>query len=46
LNAADLLAKPLAVGKKRAAFVRMIVHLLFGAMDYSAMAEPLLMDRF
>jgi hypothetical protein len=33
LNAANLLAKPLAIGEKRAGFVRMIVYLLFGAMD-------------
>ena len=47
LNPADLLTKPLPSGKKRASFVRMVLHHLMATVDYvtARLTEPL-SERF
>ena len=41
INPADLLTKPLAGSIKQMIFVRMILHHIFGSVDYTANVEPL-----
>ena len=47
LNPTDLLTKPLPSGKKRASFVRMVLHHIMATVDYvtARLTEPL-SDRF